>query len=453
MPGRAAVALRAAGILASAAGIVALAVAIRRRRRVCRAPLRRRTTEVGGGFELPESAPAPPSIHGSPGLALTRQTVEVISSSVPVIGSTEAASIFYTELFAIAPELKALFGSPEAQQRKLRGILTWVSGVLTDMPSLSEGLRSLGVRHLRYNAKLEHFHAVKSAFMQMVSIVDQQSISSAAHDFDGTDSEADDEDADEDDADEEERGAGRAGARRAPIDRHQRLLDVSRAWEALLYVFIGEMSPMMLMQDTIGSFHAALANDLAAPAGGTCLALAGAQGASLLIMAAQLTREPRQRETIDRATKQLQHARTSLETLAKLDMCVYCRVMAAIRQPALTYPIARLRAISAALEQAALIPLQVAEWAVHTLRVARALLPIAGMSGVGDAGAGSYLLLAAGRAAIENVWVNTGSKLAAQGWRGWAHAIDARARELLDMLDDVEGDIKAIQAARNPRDG
>lgn len=134
---------------------------------------------------------------------------------------------------------------------------------------------------------------------------------------------------------------------------------------------------------------------------------------------------------MDRAIEQLLRAKVALETLAKLDISAYCRVMAAIRQPALAYPVARLRAISASLESAARVPLQIAEWAVHALEVARALLQVASASGVGDAGAGSYLLFAAGRAALDNVGVNTGSKLAAKGWRGWARAIDTRAAELL----------------------
>lgn len=452
-------AIGVAALVGSMAAVVALAVA-RRRRNGCARRFRRSSTagaragDVDGEgdkgeavhFALPTTAPPAPAIHGSPGLALTRQTVEIISSSVPVIGSAEAASIFYTELFSIAPDLKGLFGSQQAQQRKLRGILNWVSSVLTDIPNLSDGLRALGERHLKYNAKLEHFHAVKCAFMQMVSIVDQQSINADQEGFDEV----------YDDGDGGSEG-GRGSSQAPVLDRHQRLLDVSRAWEALLYVFIGEMSPKMLMHDTIGSFHNALSNDLAAPAGGTCLALAGAQGACLLMMAARVTRahstSMAQREVVEGAGKQLLQAKTALEMLAQLDMSAYCRVMAAIRQPALQYPIARLRAISASLESAAMVPLQIAEWAVYALHVARALLPIANVSGVGDAGAGSYLLLAAGRAAIDNVSVNTGSKLAAHGWRGWARAIDARAKELLAELDEIESEVKCIQRARNPRDG
>jgi formiminotetrahydrofolate cyclodeaminase len=151
-----------------------------------------------------------------------------------------------------------------------------------------------------------------------------------------------------------------------------------------------------------------------------------------------------QRSTVDLAQAQLAHARGALETLAKIDMSAHCRLVAAIRQPELAYPVARLRAIAAALEQAASVPLQVAEWAVHALEVARVMLPITSVSGVGDGGAGSYLLLAAGRAAIQNVGICTTSKLASQGWRGWARGIDARAKELLEILDEIEADIKSM---------
>lgn len=188
-----------------------------------------------------------PSIRGSPGLALTGQTIELISSSLPAIGSVEAASMFFAELFRASPELAHLLGSREAQQRKLRGMLNWVSGVLNDSDKLSEGLRALGARHLKYSAKLEHFHAVKNAFMQMISVLDQQSIGAEQGGLQGRDTGGED---------------GIGGPNAPPLDRYQRLLDVGCAWEALLYVFIGEMSPMMLLHDTLGSFHNALSNDL-----------------------------------------------------------------------------------------------------------------------------------------------------------------------------------------------
>jgi formiminotetrahydrofolate cyclodeaminase/hemoglobin-like flavoprotein len=384
-------------------------------------------------------------------LALTRQTIELISDSVPVVASTEAASIFYGELFKNSPALAELFGSQEAQQRKLSGMLKWVAQALADIPQLSEGLRQLGDRHVKYHAELMHFHAVKQAFMHMVTIVDQQTLSAHAE---AEGEEIEDGTAPQIEGEEIEDGA-------APqIDRHKRLLDVSRAWEEILYVFIGEMSPRLLMRDTISSFHTALANDLATPSSGTCLALAGAQGASLLMMAAmQSCSQPipaENRQILTQAHAALTNARSALETLAGLDMSAYCRVMAAIRQPALHYPVARLRTIASALEQAACVPLQVAEWVVYALLISRAVLPVlgSGSGGVGDAGAGSNLLLAAGRTSLQNVRINTSSKLASHGWHGWARAVDARVIELDAIFDQLDADLRGLQKAVNHlRDG
>lgn len=392
------------------------------------------------GSKFPTERPELPTIGGSPALALTSDTMRRINESIPVIGSAEAASIFYGELFSISPELKPLFGSTSQQERMLMGMLKWVGGAISDTPTLAEGLRALGERHVKYRAHLQHFSAVKSSFMQMVSIVDQQALN------DRENAESSDDAFSSDDDRDSPLQRRRFGAQ--PVDRHQRLLDVSAAWEALLYVFIGEMSPMMLMQDTLESLHNALANDLAAPAGGTCVALTAAQGASLLMMAAALTRGPYpgspERATVDRAHAELAGARKCLERLAGLDMSAYCRVMAALRQPKLGAAEERLNAVELSYEQAASVSMQVAEWAVHSLKVARVLLPIASASGCGDAGAGSLLLVAASKAAMQAVLQHTSSKVVLDSFAWWGEAYEQRVSELSAELDSLEEELHAL---------
>jgi formiminotetrahydrofolate cyclodeaminase len=102
--------------------------------------------------------------------------------------------------------------------------------------------------------------------------------------------------------------------------------------------------------------------------------------------------------------------------------------MAAVGQPVAEMPVERTLAIAHSLQDAARVPLQVAEWATHSLRVARTLLPLAARSGVGDAGAGVLLLVACGRCAVQNCEINTRVKNARNC--AWRAPVEARAREL-----------------------
>jgi len=329
------------------------------------------------------------------------------------IGSPQATRIFYEKLFAESPELRELFGDMQSQEHKFVAMWQWVSRTLAASPeSFSNKLRALGERHVKYKARLNHIRSVKRALLDMISIHVPEFLS-----------------------------------------KDQPLDDVVRAWEALLYVFVGEMGPRMLIHEDLQSFHDALSNDLAAPAGGTCLALAGAQGASLMAMAAALTRAPRagsvERRIVDEAHSQFLKVRSALEELAGLDMAAYCRVMASVRQPRLTDSHMRTTAISEALEQAAQVPLQVAEWAVAGLKAARAFLPVAAKSGVGDAGAGAQLLAAACRTALQNISINTESMLVAKC--AWRHSLNSRARALSVGLAELEADITTMVAARHTR--
>ncbi|KAG8469189.1 hypothetical protein KFE25_007707 [Diacronema lutheri] len=380
---------------------------------------------------LPTSTPPAPRAVRACALALTASSTALIGDSMPFIASAEAAKIFYDELFELAPELRQLFGCVSSQQRKLVGMLQWVGASLGDAPRLVEGLRALGARHVKYGSRLYHFCAIKAAFLRMVQIVDQQTLEARAESV-------------------AEHGppspAGAPAALAEPLDRHARLLGVSRAWEALLYVFIGEMGPAMLMAEDLAAFRRALANGLAAPAGGTCAALSGAQGAALLAMSAELTRAPvrgsAERARVDAARDALRAAAEALEALAGLDLAAYCTVMAAVRQPPLDCPSERTDAIARALYDAASVPLLVAEWAAHALCIARSLLPLAAQSGVGDAAAGVQLLLACARTAVRNCQLNTAARLAlGSPWR--AH-LEARARELCRTVAALGVELAAV---------
>lgn len=441
------VALSVGALAATAA--VAVVLVVRRRARARSSSSSASPVTSPTLRKLPSVAPSAPAPAPVLAHSLTAETVKLIEASTPVVGSLEAARIFYTGLFEAEPELRTLFKDPTAQERKLVGMLKWVNATIGEPQKLHTGLRELGERHVKYNAQLSHFRSIKASFLHMVSIVDQQSLERGIV-------------ADEDE--EDQSTSGRSGRRSSdasrapsavtpkPIDREQRLREVSRAWEALLYVFVGEMGPAMLLQEQLAGFHAALKNDLAAPAGGTCVALAGAQGAALVAMAAALTRAPRsgsrERGFIDAAVHKLEAATSALETLASGDMAAYCAVMAAVRQPPLGAAEARTEAIATALEYAARAPLQVAQWAAYALDVARCIAPLAANSGVGDLGAGASLLVAAGRTSVQNVGINTGAKLARHGGRRWHRDVQRRALEVGREIDRLEAEVNTLVSRR-----
>lgn len=77
----------------------------------------------------------------------------------------DAAKLFYDRLFETQPELRALFrGDLREQGRKLMGMLSVVVHGLEKVDTLAS-LQELGVRHLRYGARPEHFKAVGEALL------------------------------------------------------------------------------------------------------------------------------------------------------------------------------------------------------------------------------------------------------------------------------------------------
>ena len=97
----------------------------------------------------------------------TRQKELVEDSWDFVITNTnEAGMIFYTRLFEIAPQLKPLFKeSPEAQAKKLVALITYAVTKLHTIDEIVDDVKSLGVRHVKYNVKPEHYAIVAQALL------------------------------------------------------------------------------------------------------------------------------------------------------------------------------------------------------------------------------------------------------------------------------------------------
>jgi len=148
------------------------------------------------------------------------------------------------------------------------------------------------------------------------------------------------------------------------------------------------------------------------PGGGSAAALAGAMGASLVSMVAALTAGRPEYAEADDAAREIGEAASSLRDelieLAQRDSDAYQAVVTARRLPRETdeLRIARARAMSSAIVQAAEVPLRTARVAREALELAGRIAPIGNRNAVSDAGVAALLSAAAIRGAILNVSIN-----------------------------------------------
>jgi len=99
---------------------------------------------------------------------MTPTQVALVKSSwekvIPI--SDKAAVLFYGKLFGLDPSLKPLFkGDMEEQGKKLmRMIGTAVNG-LDRLEEIVPAVQELGVRHIAYGVKAEHYDTVGAALL------------------------------------------------------------------------------------------------------------------------------------------------------------------------------------------------------------------------------------------------------------------------------------------------
>ena len=95
-------------------------------------------------------------------VALVQQTFEKAAA----LGE-KVADIFYTELFAIEPALKAMFkGDLTEQKRKLLASLAMVVRSLHVPEAILRPARDLAVKHVDYGVKPEHYTIVGNALLR-----------------------------------------------------------------------------------------------------------------------------------------------------------------------------------------------------------------------------------------------------------------------------------------------
>jgi formiminotetrahydrofolate cyclodeaminase len=168
----------------------------------------------------------------------------------------------------------------------------------------------------------------------------------------------------------------------------------------------------MLLNKTVSEILEAFASTDPTPGGGSASALAGAIGASLLLMVARMSRtrtSPEEdRGPLDRAAGLLAPAAAELRALVDRDTAAYDAVMAAYRLPKTTdaEKTARKEAIQRAMREAIEAPLGV----MRACRTALAQLPLVEAHGnphaVSDVQVGRALLAAGLSGARANVEIN-----------------------------------------------
>jgi methenyltetrahydrofolate cyclohydrolase len=162
----------------------------------------------------------------------------------------------------------------------------------------------------------------------------------------------------------------------------------------------------------VSAFLDALASPEPTPGGGTAAALAGAIGASLLMMVAGLTKSrtgtEEERIALAEARASLTAVRERLVALADTDAEAFDQVMAAYRLPKASdvEKAARKEAIQQALKGATTTPLDTLRATTDGLRLARIVKEHGNPAAASDVDVGIGLLRAAADGAEANVRIN-----------------------------------------------
>ena len=113
-------------------------------------------------------------------MSMTPQQIELVQSTfhrLQPIAET-AAEIFYKRLFEIAPKTTTLFkGDMKQQGRKLMGVLAVAVGGLSSLSTLVPVIQQLGLRHVNYGVREEHYESVKEALLWMLALTLQDAYS------------------------------------------------------------------------------------------------------------------------------------------------------------------------------------------------------------------------------------------------------------------------------------
>ena len=97
---------------------------------------------------------------------MTPEQIALVKSSWRKTTSASVAELFYAKLFEIDPNLKALFYSDMlAQQKKFADTLTMITEYFDNPAALAPKVQALGIRHVGYGVKDEHYEVVEQALL------------------------------------------------------------------------------------------------------------------------------------------------------------------------------------------------------------------------------------------------------------------------------------------------
>lgn len=172
---------------------------------------------------------------------------------------------------------------------------------------------------------------------------------------------------------------------------------------------------MPFSNKSLQTFLDELASAEPVPGGGAVAALSGALGASLVAMVCRLTIDKKGYAAVSAEMQAIlpraQALQRELTDLMQADTDAYARVMDAYKLPKTTTAeqAARTRAIQAALQHAADVPLRVAELCLQVLALARAVAAKGNKNAASDGGVGALMAAAGARGAAFNVTINLAS--------------------------------------------
>jgi formiminotetrahydrofolate cyclodeaminase len=171
----------------------------------------------------------------------------------------------------------------------------------------------------------------------------------------------------------------------------------------------------MLTAKPVTAFLDELASAAPAPGGGSAAALAGAIGAALVSMVANLTVGKKDyvnvQDDIQALLKQSEALRLKCQELLEADVAAYTEVSKAGKMPRDTeeQKAARSAAMQQALKNATAVPMELAEVCVEILRLCPEAEEKGNVRAVSDVGVAALMAEAGLRAAALNVLINLGS--------------------------------------------
>jgi formiminotetrahydrofolate cyclodeaminase len=187
-------------------------------------------------------------------------------------------------------------------------------------------------------------------------------------------------------------------------------------------------------------FLSDLASDAPTPGGGSVAALAGALGAALTSMVANLTLGRKKYADVEPDIKALlaktEALRLELTELMGEDAAAFDKVMAAMKLPKDTEEekARRTEALEAALTDAAMVPLAVMEKCVAVLGFAGEAAEKGNRNAVSDAGVAALMARAGAHAAKLNVLINLGW-IKSEKHRGF---VEKAGRAIEDLADEAD---------------